>query len=419
MHVPRTTITLAMVAAITVTAAPASAWTRPVTLMTESRAQYQGAEGPLVAHRADGTGFVVWKSPTGPAHWTELRVTTRRPGGRWTTPVRIGRTKRMGYTLSMTVGGDAVAIAWPQRTRTREPDRMRVWIARHGTAAVTDGPATQRSVSQVSAALSGTGEVLAVWREGQAAWWGVRDGDGSWSRSRLDPASRVEELGLAASADGTALATFRAAPSWQTHTAVRAAGGAFRPAGMLSDDHGFSPMPVMGGNGTPAVLGWGFPLLRSWTLRAGRWTGPTPVATGAFGSVRVAPLPDGRLLAAWRSTTYTSTSRIQIAQETNPGGAWTAPTSLTPERSGLGEPALAVSADGRVLVLFTRAGRVAARTRPKGGTAWSPATVLSPAGRGCRSPAVSVDAAGRALAAFVCRGPGSRSTLMASELPAK
>lgn len=418
MRLGRSLIVVGAAAVVSVSAVPASAWTRPVPLMTEAYAQFQGADGPLVAHRADGTAFVVWKSPVGPAHWTELRVTSRRTGGRWMSPLRIGRTKRMGYTPSLTAGGDAVAVAWPQRARTREADRLVVWRSRAGAAATTDGPPTAGLVSQATAALTGNGEILAVWREGRTAWWGVRGAGGGWSRSPLDPASRVEDLGVAASADGSAVATYRAAPAWETHTAVRAAGGVFVSAGTIEDARGFSPLPVIRGDGTAAVMGWGYPLLRSWTLSAGRWGDPAPIATGAFGSLRVARLPDGRLLAAWRSTTYTSTSRIHVAEEATAGGAWTPPTALTPERPGLGDPAIAVDADGRVLVLFTRSGDVAARVRPPARRAWSEAAVLSPAGRGCRSPGISVAPTGRALAAFVCRGPGKRSTLMASELPA-
>ncbi|MFN8110250.1 MAG: hypothetical protein U0Y82_10485 [Thermoleophilia bacterium] len=405
------------VLAVAAPAASAGAWTRPVALMTEARAQYQLGEAPLVTYRIDGTAFVVWKSPVGPAPWTELRVTTHHGGGGWTAPLRIGHTKRIGFIPSLTVDALDVAVAWPERHRSREAERLVVWTSRLGSPATTDGPPTQAGVSAPTVALTGSGEVLATWLEKETAWWGVRGADGTWSRTRLDPASRMLDLTLAAASDGTALATYRPAPDYLTSTATRAPGGAFTPAGTIPvPGNGFAPEIRRGG--APAVVVWGYPNLGAWTLSGGAWAGPNAIAGGAFSSVRVGQLPDGRLIAVWRDSNRTSTSRIMVAQETAPGGPWTTPAGLTPERAGLGEPGLAVGTDGRVLVVFTRSGAIVARVRPAGASVWSNSAAVSPAGRSCRAPAVSVAPTGRALAAFVCRGPAKRFTLMAAELPA-
>lgn len=406
--------------ALAASAAPSIAWTRPVDLMTEARAQFQLGLAPRVAVRADGTAVALWVSPVGAAPWSELRVSFRRPGGGWAAPLVLGRTKRLYHRHSLSVAGNTVAIAWPQRARSSEADRLRVWSRVGNAAPVTDGPATTGAVSDPGVVATDAGEFVTVWRERDTAWWGIRSPEGAWTRTRLDAGPRALDLSLAGGPDGSAIAVYRG-PSGDAHpvfASIRAAGSGFpEPVVTAAGTTGNAPIPVLRADGRPAYLRATAAVSAVSWAPAG-WAAPVTIATGAASGLTVAALPDGRLVAAWRGGDLVSSSRIEVAIERVAGGAWGAPVPLSAERPGLGDPAIAVGPSGGVLVAWTRAGTVVSRTRAPGLPVWSDARPISARGRSCRTPAITIGATGRAVAAFVCRGPGRRWTLAASEAPA-
>jgi hypothetical protein len=143
----------------------------------------------------------------------------------------------------------------------------------------------------------------------------------------------------------------------------------------------------------------------------------TPRDAQAF-QPQVAVSGDGESVAVWRRAT-TQGSLLQAATRP-PGGAWSAPTDLTPSDGTALDPHVAISAHGDAVAVWRRttdgASVVQAAARPAGG-AWSAPTDLTPTGGDSLDPQVAVSARGDAVVVW-SRLTAGGSVVQAAILPA-
>lgn len=132
---------------------------------------------------------------------------------------------------------------------------------------------------------------------------------------------------------------------------------------------------------------------------------------------RPAMAPDGTAMVAWGQSngdTYHAT-----AATSGRTGGWSVPVTLDATTGSAGDPALATSADGSFMAVWTQPGAFvevwARRFRP--GTGWDAAARVDAAPFGTLRPTVAMDASGGALALWMQNGGGNLNVWSAHYVP--
>jgi hypothetical protein len=227
---------------------------------------------------------------------------------------------------------------------------------------------------------------------------------------RSAPALIVSTLTAAA----LALAPAAASAAWLAPT----------PLGQL-DTYSFEPAVAAAPDGSvtalwPRIADGRITYVSAARPAGGAWTAPHTLDAQVSGSsaLDVVAGPDGTTTAAWIASVGANQA-IRTATRA-PGGAWSAPQSISDDVRSSEQIDLAAGPDGTVAAIWRRYDSsrwiVQARVRPAGGT-WGPVADLSATGQDANGPRIALDGQGTAHAIW-SRSNGSRTIAQVSAKPA-
>ena len=353
-------------------------WSAPITLSEAG----QDADGPQVAVGSDGTTTVVWRRYDGSNY--RVQASSREPGGTWTAPANLSDAGWSASVPQIAVGPDGTSTAVWSRTdvitnriqaSTRAPGGA--WTS---PVYISDASQSDRNADQPQVEVGPDGTTTAVWRRFDGTDFRIQSSTrapgGAWNL----PAA-VSEAGhdaegprLSVGADGTT------AVVWHRID--------YTPP---------DPGPG-GGGGTYRYL-----IRASTRAPDGTWTIPASVVDSDLGAdgQQVAVGPDGTTTAVWRGGEGTNSSVVRASTRA-PGGTWTTPATLSETGQGADGQQISVGPDGTTTAVWYRFdvvggtnSRVQSSIRAPGG-AWTIPAPLSEAGQSVGQPQVAVGADGTA-----------------------
>jgi hypothetical protein len=191
---------------------------------------------------------------------------------------------------------------------------------------------------------------------------------------------------------GDAAVAWRESPgggtTWRVRAANRPAGAAFDGAVTITAGLS-SPIPVpdvaIDHDGTSTIV-WAQPgeVVAATREPGGSYTAPTTVFSGGIGPLPQVAMDDaGETIAAWLLVDPPGDTQIQAARRPTPGDPFLAAQSLSTLGAGAGEPLIAMNADGRATVTYLMDGTgrleevIEAATRPAG-AAFDAAVAVTP-----------------------------------------
>lgn len=285
-----------------------------------------------------------------------------------------------------------------------------------------------------SIAIDPQGNAIAVWMHelpggGPEIWTSRAAAGGGWDAPRrLDEGVAPQ---VVVDAQGNAIAAWLGAD--ETRTAVVAA--RFTPAG------GWGPVEILDGDESTPSLNVRLAInaqgdaIATWrqeqdgsfayNIRASRyvpgtgWQGAQRIEQLAqpVSEPRPAMAPDGTAMVAWGQSNG-DTFHVTAATSGRSGG-WSAPVTLDAANGSAGDAAVAASADGSFMAIWTQPGAFievwARRFRP--GTGWEAAARVDAAPNGTLRPTVAMDASGRAIALWVQNGASDLDVWSARHVP--
>ena len=146
--------------------------------------------------------------------------------------------------------------------------------------------------------------------------------------------------------------------------------------------------------------------------RTGAWQ--TPVSLSEEGQTasypEIAIDPQGNAIAVWVHT-HLSESVVEAAVRPASSGAWQAPIALSTGGQSIGEPDVAVDAQGNALVVWPQLGvteTIQAAVRPAGDGVWQAPVAVSTPGENAILPKVAIDPQGDAVVVWTSNNGGNR-----------
>jgi hypothetical protein len=356
---------------------PGSAWATPVSL----------GNGTSAALGVDAAGDVtaVWNDPAA----AKLMSATKPAGGAWEAPITVATRTRIDTKprIAVAPSGEVVA-AWMAGVGANSGGPAALETARRPAGGAWEEPVRLTTAgsfpnqfSQLQIGVDPSGDAVAAWAripesgKSVAFFAASKLAGGAWGAPveiAAPPAGGyIEQLHLAVSSSGDALAVFRSTgPVGEEPRVVEAAG---KPAG-------------------------------------GAWEAPVQISTSGKPSGRpeIAFDSEGVATAVWNYRPNGSTSVIQAATKA-PGGSWGTPQNLT--SATLGQyaegPRPAIGPNGETIVAFERKnGPKAIETvaRPAGGAWEAPVAISTPAAQVVDTePAVGIDSEGNGVVAWLAR----------------
>ncbi|MDX6554155.1 MAG: hypothetical protein QOD86_350 [Miltoncostaeaceae bacterium] len=424
-----------------------AAWRRPVAV---PGSEGLGASLLDLATGNGGRAAAVWQVQRGALGRAEV-VTALRPSGArpWGTARRMGpivtSTFPGGPRVAMNAAGDAVA-AWARRGGSLGASSVQAILlgrrARAWSAPATLGEAGTGNLDP-DVAIAADGSAVAVWSclcdAGQGPFRprvATRaPGGGFGAPAALDAGAiaAVENVRVAASANGGATATWGSSPVGQITAAARPVAGGFTtpvtlvPASLTAAGAGARIAVNDAGQAVAVWVGNGlYAALRG---ADGTWGAPERIAPpGRYpaSGAEVALDGSGNALVAVRAfDVETYNHRVLTIAKRAGEATWEAPFWLSPKGPtegppgpSAGEPSLAMNARGDAVVAWSQgvggSARALARLRPAGRLAWRPLETASGPERGVAAVSASIDVAGAATTAWVARlrGGSAKATIV-------
>jgi hypothetical protein len=211
-----------------------------------------------------------------------------------------------------------------------------------------------------------------------------------------------------------------------SHGSRRTVEGAFRPAGSgtwqasiaLSAENAERPVVAMDPQDN-AIAVWerstGSGSIIESAVRptsTGVWQAPVPLSregqTASYPEIAIDP--QGNAIAVWVRN-YVSESIVEAAVRPAGSGVWQAPIALSAGGQSVGEPDVAVDAQGNALVVWRQLGvteTIQAAVRPAGSGVWQAPVALSTPGENAILPKVAVDLQGDAVVVWTSNNGGNR-----------
>jgi hypothetical protein len=133
----------------------------------------------------------------------------------------------------------------------------------------------------------------------------------------------------------------------------------------------------------------------------GSWSAPVTLSKPGAGSALVAVDPEGEATAVWLLEREEGWRSVVQSATRPPGGPWSAPVDLSPERKAARSPQVALDPQGGATAVWEEefSGAIQSATRPPGGP-WSAPVTLSATGVRADWPQVAVDSQGNATAVW-------------------
>ncbi|MDX6346924.1 MAG: hypothetical protein QOF84_1714 [Streptomyces sp.] len=291
------------------------------------------------------------------------------------------------------------------------------------------------SAALVAAAVIGSGvTAVAVPTAAAAAATAAAWGTPAQLTGTADAVSLVD---VTVAADGSAVGMWSRSPvggsAYELLVARRAAGssswGAAHTLADISTESGYGTL-LASADGTVTAAwvenGSEDRLLAAVLAKDGSsWSDPAEVTSAStLAFVHLGEDAAGGVTAVWMNGS--TKSAVESADRAEPGAAWTTPVQLasaTGTGEYLGEPQLAVAADGTATVAYgveTEAGStVHTVTRAASATAWGDPVLVSDAGTSSNSPRIAAGADGAVTAVWVARDLSTEdATLVSATRPA-
>ena len=341
------------------------------------------ATGPAVGVAADGDAVVAWRA-SAPGAGAVVQAAARRAGRAWSAPQTLSASGQVASPPRIAVSprGDAVAV-WEQgsiftglfiQAATRRADGR--W-----SAPATLGPTTGFATTP-DAAISATGDAVAVWSQGGTVDAASHPARGGWTAPVALDAPAGSSPRVAVTPGGDAVAVW-AGPGTGGSSGVRSA---------ASDD------------------------LRTWS----------PAVTVASGGALGALAPDvdvsalGTAVAVWERFD-TGSLTVEAAVRARRGG-WSAPTTLSTAGRSATDPHVAVDVLGDATAVWQEStgGDILVRSASRGlrGGWTDPATLGAPSTFSTH-PRVDVSLTGEAVAVWALRTTGNGVVQAAARRPAR
>jgi hypothetical protein len=177
--------------------------------------------------------------------------------------------------------------------------------------------------------------------------------------------------------------------------------------GGLKDAYGLEIVVDPVGNETAI---WGRHVGHSWVVQSagrpagGSWSAPVTLSKPGAGSALLAVDSKGEVTAIWLLEREEGWRSVVQSATRPPGGTWSAPVNLSPERKAARSPQVALDPQGGATAVWEEefSGAIESATRPAGGS-WSTPVTLSTAGVRADGPQVAVDSQGNATAVWAGR----------------
>ena len=342
-------------------------WSDPIVLAPEAR----GHEFPSVAFDAKGAATVVWQDygERGRVSVESRRITRT---GSLTRTVRLGRMDGGGGLPSLAVDpvGNAT-VAWSKQ------DGTRAWVEvvrRPAGGSWTDPKRLSPRDGDVGlpTVAASSGGTVVVW-PGAASYgrparvWAARRAEGWQDPEPVSARGSVFGAEAAVAETGAILATWSRYPAdgpARVEVAERPAGGDWRPAALLpSGEDGLDPVVTTGDDGDATVV---------WRMVTGKDRYRTAATTRADGGAWEAPTllsPPGRdawhpqvvmdgagaVTVVWQENVAGDSRGESIgAAHRDPVAGWLPTESLSTGEEAAAQPALGVAGDGSVTAVWTR-----------------------------------------------------------------
>jgi hypothetical protein len=345
----------------------------------------------------------------------------------WTPPAELSAPGQTAYEQHVAIDpqGDAVVV-WQRWNGTVSVIQAATRPAGGAWSAPVDLSELAFSGQLPRVAIDAEGEAVATWEASSsvnAVQVATLAPGGGWSapvtlsepgRNSSDPVVAIDPAGDAivvwsgANGAGTGIA----------QEATRPAGGTWTAPVKLSAEGQNAELPTVAiAPGGAAVVAWSrsngtnFIVQASGRAPGGAWTAPLSLSKpgGGAGSSSVAIDPAGDAVVAWRRWNG-SFEQIQAVRRTGEAGPWSTPVDLTrPEETAYGTVAM-LDAAGDATVgwesLYGTSRLIAVAESGAGSTVWSGPTVLSGPAPGFE-PTLAVDPRGDAVAAWTERSSGN------------
>lgn len=363
---------------------------------------------PEIAIAPDGEAIAAWEGgmPTG------IQVSTRKPGGDWTSPVMLARASESEGPHVAVSAGKAVVV-WRGVVRGHERETSVVMASTRLRGKGWGKPQNismekrwreepEGSAPQV--AITRGGKVTAIWTAGDenhVATSFIRSATQSakgseWSAPVALPGSiEGEEAQVGTTPGGEAVAIWGAAYDEESGIEVssRPAHGKWKRAGRLGYPGPF-PQPQLGITSTGEAIGvWlkepedniGAVLEVATRPPGGKWKATALAPTSYSSSPSIVAEPGGRVRVVWVIGGLFGSSSEAVSSTHSPGGSWSPPASLASEGLPIPQdanPRIAVTATGESVAVWPAEGPtgkdsiVQEASKVAGGT-WSAPTTTS------------------------------------------
>jgi hypothetical protein len=363
--------TLLASVALPAAASAAPTWTQPVTLGPTGRE----SGPPQIAVTPDGEAIAVWEGgrPNG------IQVSSRRPGGSWTPPVTLARSREAeGPHLAVTA--QKAMVVWSDNARTRSGETSVVMAAtrpagkRWGKPQNISAERRWRSEpegSEPQVTITRGGKAVAIWTagdEGHSTTSFIRSATQSakgtdWTAPVGLPGSiegEAPQVGVTHAGESVALWGASYDEESGIEAASRPANGLWRGAGRLATPGSFPQPQLAITAGGEAIGAWAVSTevsseLQVATRKPGsRWKVKSLAPRKEATAPTIVAEPGGRAKVVWVSYDANQ-ERVVVTATHSPGGEWTKPVSLTAEGLQLPSdayPEIAVTAGGESIAVW-------------------------------------------------------------------
>ncbi len=396
-------VAISAMIALPAAASAAPPWNQPMTLGQTGRES--GA--PEIAIAPDGEAIAAWEGgrPNG------IQVSTRKPGGNWTSPFTLARS-REAEGPHVAAGARKATVIWSDTTHTRSGETSVVLAATR----IKGGPwGKPRNISaekrwreepegrEPQVTITRGGKAIAIWTagdEGHSTTPFIRSATQSargtgWSAPVGIPGSiEGESPEIGATPAGEAVAIWSASYDEESGLEVssRRPDGKWRWAQRLDNPGAFAkPLLAVPSKGE-AIGVWlkefedGSQVLQVATRKPNnRWKVKTLGAKSYSYGPSIVTEPDGRVRVIWFLGPPVGEGGAIVSSTHSPGGSWTAPRSLASEGLQLtpsANPEFVATESGELIAAWSVSDpsgggtTIVAASKPPG-QPWSEPTVIS------------------------------------------
>jgi hypothetical protein len=397
------TIAVSALIALPAAASTPPSWSQSVTIGQTGRES--GA--PEIAIAPDGEAIAAWEGgrPNG------IQVSTREPGGNWTPPVTLAKS-REAEGPHVAASARKAVVVWSDTTHTRSGEASVVMAATRLKGKAWSRPKNISAEArwreeprgeEPQVTIARGGQVTAIWSandEGHSTTPFIRSATQSargteWSAPVGLPGSiEGESPEVAATPAGEVVGIWSASYDEESGLEVssRPPSGKWRLAKRLDNPGAFAkPLLAITSKGDAVGVwvkefGEGSQVLQVATRKpSGRWEVKTLAPKSYSYSPSIVTEPGGRAKVVWVLGEPLGEGGDVVSSTLSPGGNWSAPTSLAAEGlrlPGAADPEIAVTESDEAIAAWTTGGLLGEETTIQGaskprGQPWSEPTDIS------------------------------------------